>query len=267
MIGHNPLKAKLANKQTIYGILNSVPSPVICEMLAFAGYDFVIVDTEHVLISSDELAHCIRAAQCAGVPILVRVPDANPSIIGKILDAGASGIVVSRVSSAQMAKDIVQAAKYPPIGQRGITGGRNTGFGTLPLAQYIAKANQEVFIALMIECPQGLAAISDITSLDHIDMIIEGALDLSLSLGHGTDVNHHQVQAAIHTMAAICRASNMPFCAIPRTLESQHYWQQHGTQAYLVGEDRGMIFKHLKQQLDNYLTFSTQHSIPKDSQC
>ena len=250
MLIANSLKLKLSNQEPVFGILNSVPSPVICEMFAYAGFDFAILDTEHVLISDETLAHCIRAADCAGLPLLVRVPDDNPATIGKILDAGAAGIVVSRVSSLAMAKNVVSAAKYPPLGQRGISGGRNTGFGTLVLQDYIDIANREVLVCLMIECKNGMAALPEIVELDQIDMIIEGALDLSLSLGYGTQVTHTDVQDQIHKMAQLCQARNIPFCAIPRTPEQQINWHQKGAKAFLIGEDRGMIFKTFKNQLE-----------------
>ncbi|PKG56860.1 HpcH/HpaI aldolase/citrate lyase family protein [Shewanella sp. GutDb-MelDb] len=242
----NALKSKLAKQDIIYGILNSVPSPVICEMFAYAGFDFAVIDTEHVLISDETLAHCIRAADCSGLTLLVRVPDDAPLTIAKVLDAGAAGILVSRVSSLEMVKNAIKASKYPPISTRGITGGSNTGFGTLAIDQ----ANDETLVCLMIEDAAGMASRPEIVALDHVDMILESALDLSLSLGYGTQVNHPAVQAQIHKMAQICRDNNIAFCAIPRTPEQQVSWHQKGTQAFLLGEDRGMIFKHFKQQLE-----------------
>jgi len=175
-------------------ILNSIPSPVICEMFAYARFDFAVLDTEHVLICNETLVHCTRAADCSGLPLLVRVADDNPATIGRILDAGAAGILVSRVSSLAMAKQVISAAKYPPLGTRGITGGRNTGFGTLAQPDYIDLANRETLVCLMIECTNGMASLPEIVELEHIDMIIEGALDLSLSLGYGTQVPHQAVQ-------------------------------------------------------------------------
>lgn len=250
MLFFHSLKSKLSNQETVFGILNSVPSPVICEMFAYAGFDFAILDTEHVLISDDTLAHCIRTANCSGLPLLVRVPDDNAATIGRVLDAGAAGIVVSRVSSLAMANNAIAAAKYPPLGTRGISGGRNTGFGTLALQDYIDLANREVMVCLMIECINGMAALPDIVKLAQVDMIIEGALDLSLSLGYGTQVTHADVQAQIHKMAHLCQAQNATFCAIPRTQEQQASWHEKGTKAFLIGEDRGMIFKTFKHQLD-----------------
>jgi 4-hydroxy-2-oxoheptanedioate aldolase len=249
MLSASSLKLKLSQQEAVFGILHSLASPVFCEMFAYAGFDFAILDTEHVLLSDETLAHCIRAADCAGLPLLVRLGDDNPLTIAKALDAGAAGIVISRVSSLEMAKNALAAAKYPPLGQRGITGGRNTGFGTLALQDYIDVANRETLVCFMIECPKGMAALADILALDQVDMIIEGALDLSLSSGYGTQVTHADIQAKIHTMAQLCQESKVPFCAIPRTPEQQVSWQQKGAKAFLLGEDRALIFHALKNQL------------------
>ncbi|MCE9686861.1 aldolase/citrate lyase family protein [Shewanella sp. AS16] len=253
MLGTNSLKAKLAGNEVVFGMLNSVPTPVVIEMLACAGYDFVLLDTEHVLHGDENLAHCIRAAESAGITPLVRVADANPAVIGRLLDAGAQGIVVSRVTDVDTARLAIAASKYPPLGHRGISGGRNTGFGTLPLADYITLANRETFVGLMIEDPQGLAALGDMLQLGHIDMIFEGALDLSLAMGHGIDFGHAQVQQSLQDMAEHCARARVPFCAIPRLPGQKPKWQRQGVNAFLVGEDRGLIFKQFKQQLQNLI--------------
>jgi 4-hydroxy-2-oxoheptanedioate aldolase len=249
MLKSNQIKIKLNADEEIFGILNSVPSPVIIEMFAFAGYDFVIIDTEHLLFSPEALEHAIRAAESVELTVFVRVPSPCPIAITRALDAGAQGIVVARISSLKEAKTAIQSCFYPPIGNRGITGGKNTGFGTIPLSEYIQKANQEVMLTLMIENNEGVKALPEIVKLPHIDMILEGALDLSLSMGYGTDFNHINVQKAISKMAQICAQEQVKFCAIPRLPEQLQQWREKGVHAFLSGEDRGIMFKALKQHL------------------
>jgi 4-hydroxy-2-oxoheptanedioate aldolase len=249
MLKSNKVKSKLMANEEIFGILNSVPSAIITEMFAFAGYDFVIIDTEHLLFSPDTLEHAIRAAESVDLSVFVRVPSPCPIAITRALDAGAQGIVISRVSSLKEAQTAIQSCFYPPIGKRGITGGKNTGFGTIPLSEYIQQANQQVMLTLMIEDEEGVQALPEILKLDHIDMILEGALDLSLSMGHGTDFNHIEVQQAISTMAHHCAQSNVKFCAIPRLPGQLQQWREKEVTTFLAGEDRGLMFKALKQHL------------------
>jgi len=249
MIKKNLIKEKLANQEEVFGILNSVSSPVITEMFAYAGYDFVILDTEHLLVSPVALEHSIRAAESVGLCAFVRVPDASPAAIGRALDAGAQGIVVSRVSSVEEAQKAVDASYYPPLGTRGITGGKNTGFGTMDLGNYIIKANEEIMLTLMIENLEGVDALPNIIKLPGIDMILEGALDLSLSMGHGINFNHQTVQDTILNMAKLCLQEKIKFCAIPRLPGQLTIWRKRGVNAFLAGEDRGLIFKALKNHL------------------
>lgn len=250
MIKINTVKEKLQNNKEVFGILNSVPSPVLTEMFAYAGYDFVILDTEHLLVSPETLEHSIKAAESNSLCVFVRVPDACPIAIGRALDAGAQGIVVSRISSLEEAKKVIAATYYPPLGNRGITGGRNTGFGSILLSDYIAKANQEVMLTLMIENTEGIAALPEIIKLPGINMILEGALDLSLSMGHGVNFNHPAVQQTISDMAQLCQRYKINFCAIPRLPNQLQLWRDKGINAFLAGEDRGLLFKALKTHLE-----------------
>jgi len=249
MIKKNTVKEKIQNNKEVFGILNSVASPIITEMFAYAGYDFVILDTEHLLVSPDLLEHSIRAAESNALCVFVRVPNACPVAIGRALDAGAQGIVVSRVSSVKEAKQAIAASYYPPLGTRGITGGKNTGFGTLSLPEYIKQANQEIMLTLMIENTEGVIALPEIIKLPEIDMILEGALDLSLSMGLGTDFTHQSVQQAIADMAKLCQQNEVNFCAIPRLPNQLNIWRKKGVNTFLAGEDRGLLFKALKNHL------------------
>ena len=260
MLGINKTKERLNAGLEVFGILNSVPCPLVCEMLGYAGYDFVIIDTEHVLISADSLQQTIHAAEISGVTPLVRIPSNDPALIARALDSGAQGIVIPRVSSVQQASEAVAAVRYPPQGQRGITGGRTTGFGTTNLDDYIAQANREIMLVLMIEDPAGSEALAEIVKIPGIDMILEGALDLSIAMGHGNQPQHPQVQKAIQNMASTCAATDTTFCAIPRQAGQIDAWRDRGVRAFLTGEDRGIIFRQLTRSLEELKT--PQHIAP-----
>jgi 4-hydroxy-2-oxoheptanedioate aldolase len=137
----------------------------------------------------------IRAAEVAGIAALVRVPGVDPGAIQRALDAGALGIVVPRVSDATEAQAVVAAARYQPLGQRGVTGGRTTGFGTLALADYLKQVNDETLVVLMIETCRGV---------ENVD-------------------------------------------AIPRAPGQFEHWREQGIDAFLLGEDRGILFRRLRE--------------------
>lgn len=246
MLQTNRLKAALDEGKTVFGLLNSVPSPLLVEMLGYAGYDFVILDMEHVCVNPETLENMVRAAECAGITPLVRVPGATPEVILRMLDCGAQGVVVPHVRSRAEAERAVQASRYHPCGARGISGGRTTGFGAIDLPTYFARANAELMVVLMIEDRQGVEAIDEILSVPGVDLVLEGAVDLSQSYGVPAQLQHPRVQAAIQRVADGCRRHGVPFCAIPRHPGQLEDWAAGGVHAFLLGDDRGVAFRALK---------------------
>jgi 4-hydroxy-2-oxoheptanedioate aldolase len=223
------------------GLLNSVPSPLLCEMFGHAGYDFVVLDLEHLLVSPDQLQHAIRACELGGCEPWVRVPDVDAKLIGRVLDAGARGIVIPRLESAAEAERAVSAARFPPLGRRGITGGRVTGFGKLALPEYIERANREIRVVPMIESAAGVRALPGILAVPGISLVMEGALDLALDLGLGPQPLCPEVWAQLQAIAGHCRRAGVPFCANPRDDDQLRHWQGQDIQWLLAGEDRGLL--------------------------
>lgn len=252
MLKTNRLKRQLAEGAAVYGLLNSVPSALMVEMIGYAGYDFVILDMEHVCVNPETLEHMLRAAECAGLPALVRVPAGSDDAITRALDAGALGVVLPHICTADDARRAVRASRYHPLGQRGISGGRTTGFGTIALTDYFAQANREIMVVAMIEDAAGVENIDAILDVAGIDMVLEGAIDLSQSLGVPGQAQHARVRAALGRVADACRAHQVPFCAIPREAGQQQAWQQLGVRAFLLGDDRGVSFRALKAHVAAY---------------
>ncbi|PTN12396.1 HpcH/HpaI aldolase family protein [Nitrosomonas aestuarii] len=252
MLQINQLKRELGNKKTVFGLLNSIPSPLLVEMIGYAGYDFVILDMEHICVNPETIENMIRAAECAGITPLVRVPDANPGTILRALDCGAQGIVVPHVQSRAEAEQAVAAARYYPAGKRGISGGRTTGFGTIDLLTYFERANSEIMVVVMIEDKEGVENLDDILSVPGIDMVLEGAIDLSQSYGVPGQPLHPHVQHAIDKIALTCLNRSIPFCAVPRASSRSEIEQKYCIQAYLLGDDRGVGCRAIKAHLAGF---------------
>lgn len=249
MLQSNKLKLALADGQIVYGLLSSIPSPLVVEMIGYAGYDFVVLDLEHVSVNPETLENMIRAAECSGLTPLVRVPDGTPATIQRVLDAGAQGVVVPRVQDHAQAERIVEACRYHPYGTRGISGGRTTGFGSIALDAYVERANREILVVVMIEDRQGVEQIDAIAAVAGIDLVLEGAVDLSQSYGVPGQPLHPTVQAAVRSIADGCLRRGKPFCAIPRAPGQREAWQRLGATAFLLGDDRGVGFRALKAHL------------------
>ena len=230
------------------GLLNSVPSPLLCEMIGHAGYDFVLLDLEHALVSPDQLQHAIRACELGGCAPWVRVPEVDEKLIGRVLDAGAKGIVISRLETAEQAARAVAAARFPPLGRRGVTGGRVTGFGKTPIDDYIAQANREIHVVPMIESVAGVRALPDILAVPGISLVMEGAADLALDMGLGVQPLHPEVWEQLQQIAAHCHRAGLPFCANTRNDAQLTHWRSLDMQWLLAGEDRGLLLTALRER-------------------
>lgn len=257
MLQFNKLRARLAAGQRVYGLISSIPLPLVVEMIGYAGFDFVILDLEHVGVNPQTLEDMIRAAEICGLTPLVRVPGVEAGSILRALDAGAQGIVIPHVQDADQARQAVRASRYHPQGERGISGGRTTGFGTLPLTEYLALANREIMVVAMIEDVVGVENIEAIAAVPGIDMVLEGAIDLSQSFGVPGQAQHPQVQEALHRIAASCASQRVPFCAIPRAEGQHRSWCEAGVRAFLLGDDRGLSTRAMRMHLANYRDLQT----------
>jgi staphyloferrin B biosynthesis citrate synthase len=249
----NRTRAELAAGGSVYGLICSIPAPTLVEMIGCAGYDFVVIDTEHTLVDPQQLENLIRAAEAVGVTPFVRVGSVGAAVdtaaILRALDAGALGIVVPHVRTPDDAAAAVRAARYAPEGMRSVNGGRVPGFGRIGLPEYVALANREVMVVVMIEDAEGVDAIDGILAVPGVDLVLEGAADLSQAYGVTWQTRHPRVREALERVAERCAAHGVPFCAIPRTPEDHGVWVDRGVRAFVLGEERGLAARALRTHL------------------
>lgn len=187
-----------------------------------------------------------------GLTALVRVPDASPGPVLRALDAGAAGVVLPRVHSADEVRAAVRASRYHPDGERGLNAGRPAGFGKLDLPAYLQEANREVIVVVMIEDQQGLGELETILSVPGVDMVLEGSADLSQSLGVPWQTRHPVVKEALCQMEQVTRRRGIPFCAIPRVPEDLPFWWERGVRTFVLGDERGIAYRALGANLRRY---------------
>jgi len=173
------------------------PSTHSVEMAAYAGFDTVVLDNEHGMLSDEQIEHMTIAAELAGITPLVRVVSGDPTEILKALVRGAHGVHVPQVDSWELAERGVEAVKYPPMGKRGAAFSmRAARYGTIPIHEYLENANRETLIAIHIENTTALERLDEILSVPQLDLIYIGPTDLSVSLGHGGRIDHPEVLEA-----------------------------------------------------------------------
>lgn len=178
-----------------FGLNLSLMDPVLLEIAKAAGYDFVRLDCEHILFDAKTISEMLRVGQLLDLDVQVRVPDLTH--VTALLDNGASGIMVPHVESREDAWNGEKAVKYPPEGDRGLTGAaRVLGFGRLDVAAYQNHANKKIALIAQIESKKGMENIDEILQQPGLDMVATGRNDLSQSLGVPGKKNDPSVLAA-----------------------------------------------------------------------
>jgi 4-hydroxy-2-oxoheptanedioate aldolase len=210
------LRELLHGSGRLRGIFNGLPSPAIVEMCAFAGFDFVLLDNEHGIADLQTTEHMLRAARAAGIPAAVRCLEQD---IARVLDAGAGGLQIPMVSTAEHAARLVQRVKYPlPPGAAGLSGvrgsafsGRAAGYGAFGGPDHTRRSNDGIALIVMVETPEGVRNAGAIAAVPGIDAVFIGPNDLAHAMGHENRWTDAPVQQAIEqAVRAIAAAGCCP---------------------------------------------------------
>ena len=190
------LKTRLASQELTIGSWITLGHPSIAEIMAKAGFDWLVLDTEHSVLELSEVQAIIQVLDGQKCPSIVRLTSNHPDQIKRVMDAGASGIMVPMIKSAEDARAAVNAVYYPPEGTRGVGLARAQGYGSTFQA-YRQWLHDNAVIIAMIEHIQAIENIDAILSTPGIDAYIIGPYDLSGSMGRPGELEHPDVQAAI----------------------------------------------------------------------
>ena len=200
------LRERFTRGDCLTGMIDFIGAPMVIEILARAGIDFVIIDMEHCPMDMDRLAHLIRAADAAGVAPLVRVPEVDPALIKRVLNLDVAGLVIPH-GSKQSCEALVRAARYAPKGERGACPiVRATGYWPDDWNAYAQKANREIMLLPLIEDQSAIDDFEAIAAVSGIDGFFVGPYDLSISVGApGADFDHPKMSAALDRVVTLCR--------------------------------------------------------------
>ncbi len=236
-LSQNRLKRALQGGQTQIGLWNSLASATVVEVIAGAGFDWVLIDMEHAP-NDLPLVHAQLQA-LAGHPSVtpvVRPPWNDPVTFKRLLDLGVQSFLVPYVQNANEAAAAVSATRYPPLGTRGFaSASRATGYGRIP--DYWQHAAQEICVLVQVETTAALGEIEAIAAVEGVDGIFIGPGDLSASMGHLGKPGHPEVLAAIFEALQRIHAAGRPsgFLTGDEALARQVI--EHGAQFVAVGAD------------------------------
>jgi 2-keto-3-deoxy-L-rhamnonate aldolase RhmA len=163
-VNTNPVKERLRTGQLTFGAWITIPSPTVAEIMALAGFDFLVIDTEHGAINVESVQALIQAMSATEAVPLVRLAGSQRECATKILDAGPYGVIVPMVNSRDEALAAVGVARYPPEGTRGIGLGRAHGFDPDGRNQYLKIANPLMLVGIQIEHREAVDHVEDPTT-------------------------------------------------------------------------------------------------------
>lgn len=179
----NPFKQALAAQRRQTGLWLTTGSPAVTEIVAGAGFDWLLVDMEHSPNDLTTVVDHLRAAVGGTAEPVVRVPWNEPVMVKRLLDQGARSLMFPFVQSAEEARRAVAATRYPPAGIRGFAGtSRATGYGRR--RDYAARAAEEICVVLQIETAEAVAQAGEIAAVEGVDGVFIGPNDLAANLGH-----------------------------------------------------------------------------------
>jgi 2-keto-3-deoxy-L-rhamnonate aldolase RhmA len=204
----NAAKKKLADGKLILCMnLRGARTLDVPMVAAAAGFDCIFVDLEHSATSLETTSTLCIGSVGLGITPLVRVPGHGKEWISRSLDGGAQGVIVPHVSSAEEARAVVDAARFPPIGHRSVMGATPAlGYRTLPLSEVNSTLNRETLLIVMIETPQGVEQADAIAAVPGIDMLLIGSNDLCTEMGIPGDQRNPRLKSAFETVARACKA-------------------------------------------------------------
>ena len=205
----NSIKAAICADEPSLGSWITIGHPAVAEMLALAGFGFLVVDLEHSVIGLGEMQTLFQAAESGGATPMVRVTENHPKLISRVMDAGAHGVIVPRVKTAKEAERAVSAVRYPPEGTRGVGLARAQGYG-LSFESYRSSVNREAMVVVQIEHRDGVERIDEILSVDGVDAYFIGPYDLSASLGVAGEFDHPDVRKSLEHVRAVGHDKGVP---------------------------------------------------------
>jgi len=248
------LKAKLQAGKPCFGAQLALSDPAVAEIFGRAGYDWLLVDTEHSSNNPQTVKAMLQAAGQTQAVLLARPLRFDADEIRRFLDLGSPGVLCPFINTGEEAKRLVQACRYPPAGIRGY-GPRRAGLYGFDAEEYFATANASIICIALIESQQAIDEIDAIVSVDGIDATCIGPLDLSISLGCYRQFKHPDYLGAVEKVRVACRRHKKAMGHGCYSLENAKDCMALGDTLLLIGGDDAFLTseagRHIKALAGN----------------
>lgn len=255
----NRIRERLEADELTLGARATDPSPLLIEVYADLGFDFVWIDLEHTGPSTEDataLETLSRAADAGGIDLLVRIAGRDPDAIRKALDAGVRTVLVPRVETAAEVREVIRASRFTHDGApggRGAAASRASGWGNAP-DDYHEREDRSVCIGVMIENEQAMSNLDAILSVPDLGFVFIGPSDLSVSLGHPFETAHPDVREAVETIRTATVAADIPLGGIRNGVEEAREAVAAGYRLLRIGDEVSATREVLGPRLDEVRT-------------
>jgi 4-hydroxy-2-oxoheptanedioate aldolase len=249
----NLVRQKILAGEPTLGAFLGLGSPNVAELMAYAGFDWLVIETEHNGLDSAQIEHMLMALNGTDVVPIVRVPSAGHVSIQRALDMGSLGILVPMVKTVEEAETVVRATRYPPAGTRSFGPLRASRY-TFDNQDYFERANDNILVLLILETKEALDDLVAIMSITGVDGVYLGPFDLSLSLGFNP---MHQplpeIGAATQRALVLGKAKGVAVgigCSTPEELRQRRV---QGFTLLGFGSDYGLLVKAARLGVEAFI--------------
>lgn len=262
---HNALVDTLDRGDVAFGAAVETGSPMLVEVCGALGLDWVWIDFEHKNASPYDatyLEHLVRAAECADTELVVRLPNSEPALVRKVLDAGVRNVPVPRVTSPAEVRSVVSAARFEYDGEpggRGLGFGRSSAYGDLvgdgtEPDRYDHQEDENTLVGILVEERAAMDDLEAILDVPEIGFVLPGPGDLSVQFGHAMDYDHPDVTAAVERIRDACIDRDIPVQGLYGShfdgVEEMRAAVEDGYQLVGLGNEFGALREVVGSRLD-----------------
>jgi 4-hydroxy-2-oxoheptanedioate aldolase len=250
--GHVPcdLRVRLRDGPGMLATFSLLGCSEVTELVAIAGFDAVILDMEHGPLDLQQVSRCLVAAHVRGMPVIVRVANGDPSMIGKVLDLGADGILAPHIGSVAAVEALVAAARFAPEGMRGahpwVRAADFDGASGGSAAGWFAEANSRVAVLAMVEGADAVDNLEEIVRVPGLDAVFLGPVDLSHALGVPGQPEHELVIAALRRALDTASEAGLATAVFAPSPERARSWLDRGAGLVAYGVDSKLVLDGLR---------------------
>jgi 4-hydroxy-2-oxoheptanedioate aldolase len=231
----------------IAGIWVCSGSPLVAEIVAGSGVDWVMIDMEHAPNGLESTLAQLHAVAPYPVTPMVRVPTGDPVVLKQVLDLGAQNVLVPMVNSAAQAEQVVAAVRYPPGGVRGVGSALSRSTRWNRVDDYLAQADRLVSLVVQVETAEAVEAAGEIAAVDGVDGVFVGPADLAASMGLLGQQSHPDVVAAVHRTFAAVIAAGKPVGVNAFDPVLAEAYLEAGASFVLVGADVALLARSTEE--------------------